>query len=266
MNIETFDKAEAQLHVATQMISLTGINLVKKKDDDSHTTAKWDSEKQQIIGREFQLNGNSHAVFVDPGDFVLGILKNGEETGRVELDGLTYMQTVEPWKKWLTDAGFKEELNLKLHYDLPSSDLYKFDAFTKPSDETLSLWADNRTMANSVLEKLNNSIGVPSDINIWPHHFDSGTYYELHQTDGATDRSIGAGFNPADGMVDEPYFYIYGWYKDLEIDYTDKPKLDQGRWILGNWNGAVLPLSKVNESSVDQFYQITSHYLKNKLK
>jgi len=222
---------------------------------------------QILVGREFQLNGNTYSVFVDPVGFALGIMKNGSETERVSLDNLTYMQTVEPWKKWLSEAGFKDELDLSLHYDLPDNDLYKFDAFSKPDDAIINLWAKNRTIANSAFENLNKSVGVPSDINIWPHHFDTGTYHELYKTDGATDRSIGAGFNPADAMVSEPYYYIYGWYKDKEIDYSDKPEQENGKWIVSDWKGAVLPISEVkDQSTVDDFYKNTSTYLKDKLK
>ncbi|MGB0917584.1 MAG: hypothetical protein ACPGU4_08340 [Flavobacteriales bacterium] len=269
MNVEQYRQAEAQIHVASQMISLTGKNLVKEQADDSHTTAKWNSEKQLIVGRNFELNGDTYSVFVDPVDFALGILKNGNEAGRVSLDGLTYMQTVEPWRKWLSEAGFDGELNLKLHYDLPDNDLYKFNAFSKPDETILKKWATNRTLANNALTNLTALVGAPSDINIWPHHFDTGTYYELHKTDGATDRSIGAGFNPADGMVSEPYFYIYGWYKDIEIDYSDKPELENGKWIINDWKGAVLPISALDDNAletVNEFYETSSNFLKNKLK
>lgn len=267
MNLEAYKQAEAQLHVASQMISLTGKNLVEKQADDSHTTTRWNSEKQLIIGREFKLNESSYSVFIDPIDFALGIMKNGSESNRVSLDELTYMQTVEPWKQWLSEAGLEGEPDLSLHYELPSSDLYKFDAFSRPDEAILKLWAKNRTIANSVFENLTKSIDAASDINIWPHHFDTGTYYELHKTDGTTDRSIGAGFNPADAMVLEPYYYIYGWYKENEIDYSDKPELENGKWIVNDWKGAVLPISEVkNQSTVDDFYKNTSTYLKDKLK
>jgi len=267
MDIQAYIRAEAQIHLASQIISLTGKNLVEKQADDSHTTAIWNAEKQRIIGRDFVLNGNTYAVFVDPVGFAIDLLKNGSETERISLDGLTYIQTVESWKNWLPDAGFQVELDLNLHYELPSSDLYKFDAFSKPSSDILALWAKNRTIANSVFENLTKSVEAPSDINIWPHHFDTGTYYELHKTDGTTDRSIGAGFNPADGMVDEPYFYIYGWYKDNEIDYSDKPALENGKWIVDDWKGAVLPITEVkDQSTADDFYKNTSFFLKEKLK
>ncbi|MBL4587197.1 MAG: hypothetical protein JKX84_09105 [Flavobacteriales bacterium] len=269
MEIEEYIKAEVQLHIACQMLSLTGINLVPKQADDSHTTAVWNSDKGIIVGREFELNGNNYQVFVDPLDFALGFIKNGEETERFPMDGLFYMQTVEPWKKWLTEAGFSGELNLKLHYELPDNDLYKFESFSKPSNEILNEWVKNRTLANNALAELTEMIGAPSDINIWSHHFDTGTYYELHKTQGETDRSIGAGFGVADSMVSEPYFYIYPWHKDKKIDYADVPKLENGRWIIKNWEGAVLPLSELEndpQTTVREFYETASNYLKDKLK
>ena len=51
MNVEDYNRAEAQLHVASQMISLTGKNLVPANPDDSQTTAIWDENKNQIVGR-----------------------------------------------------------------------------------------------------------------------------------------------------------------------------------------------------------------------
>jgi len=265
--MEDYIKAEAQIHVASQMISLTGKNLIEKNPDDSHTTAKWNAEKKLIVGRDFELNGSTYSVFVDPVNFALGLTKDGGETNRVSLDGLTYIQTVEPWKKWLIEAGFEGELDLKLHYELPDNEPYKFGAFAKPEEVTLKQWAKNRTIATNALSALTEAVGVLSEINIWPHHFDSGTYYELHKTEGATDRSIGAGFNPADDMVDEPYFYIYGWYKDNKLDYSDKPELVNGKWITNNWEGAVLPITEAaDEDAVNAFYETTSLYLKNKLK
>ena len=92
--MKDYKQAEAQIHVASQMISLTGKNLVEKQADDSHTTAKWNAEKQLLVGRKFQLNGNTYSVFVDPVGFALGIMRNGSETERVSLDNLTYMQTI----------------------------------------------------------------------------------------------------------------------------------------------------------------------------
>lgn len=57
MNVEDYNRAEAQLHVASQMISLTGKNLVPANPDDSHTTAILDEKKNQIVGLPFEWTG-----------------------------------------------------------------------------------------------------------------------------------------------------------------------------------------------------------------
>lgn len=215
------------------------------------------------------MDGAVYQVFVDPIDFTLGIMKNEVMHDSIPLHGLTYMQTVEPWKKWLTEAGFGGELDLSLHYDLPESDLYRFESFTKPDQAILESWVANRTLANQAFRKLNEMIGFDSDINIWPHHFDSGTYHVLHETDGTGDRSIGSGFALADSMVNEPYFYIYGWFKDRQLNYSDAPSIEGSRWITDGWEGAVLPISSITDNrlqAVSEFYSKTSSYLKEKLK
>lgn len=265
----TYGKVETQLHVASQMIALTGINCVKKQADDSHTTIKWKPEVGRLEGRPFVLSGSTYSVFVNPLEFTLGILKDGSVHETIPMDGKTYAETIAPWKKWLKKAGFQDEPTTELHYDLPDDDNYRFNAFEKPNDEVLKQWADLRTLANKALEQLTETIGVPSEVNIWPHHFDTGTYYELHQTDGETDRSIGAGLAIADGMVEEPYFYIYAWYKDHDIDYSDTPKLKNGKWIrTDGWNGAALPASELARTTLqglNGFFSVTSSYLQNKI-
>ena len=71
--MQGYIKAEAQLHVASQIISLRGKNLVQKQADDSHTTARWNTKKQLIISRDFELNGSTYSVFVDPINFALAL-------------------------------------------------------------------------------------------------------------------------------------------------------------------------------------------------
>lgn len=265
----TYTKTEAQLHVASQMIALTGINCMEKEADDSHTTLKWKPEFGRLEGRTFVLNSNTYAVFVNPLTFELGIMKDGEVHGTVTLDGKSYAATTAPWKEWLKAAGFDGEPTTELHYELPNDENYRFKAFEKPSNQALKRWMDIRTLANNGLEQLTETIGAPSEVNIWPHHFDTGTYYELHRTDGETDRSIGAGLAIADGMVPEPYFYIYAWYKDNQIDYADKPALNAGKWIITDgWKGAALPISALNNNALEElndFFSVTSSYLKSKI-
>lgn len=268
MSFEAYKKAEAQIHVAAQLICLTGKNLLKKQADDSHTTAWWNIEKQWLIGREFELGGVRHAVYIDPINFSLGLLQNNQVAEHISLDGHSYAHIIYQWKDWLQKAGYKHPLNLQLHYKLPDNNDYQFEAFEKPSSKILNQWAANRTLASKALKNLTNSISASSEILVWPHHFDTGTYYQLHKTNGTTDRAIGAGFNPADNMVSKPYCYIYAWSKDVNIDYTHIPNLENGKWILTDeWKGAVLPLTESqNLTTVDIFFKATAAFLQEQLK
>lgn len=263
MSNSTFNKAEIHLHIAAQMISLTGINFGEKKADDSHKTAQWDTESARILGRTFELNGNVYRVFVDVRAFELGLEKDGEVADSFPLDELTYSDTIASWKKWFADAGYTGNYVLELQYELPDTPEYQFDSFEKPSSDILIKWAALRTRANEGLSVLNTELGIFSEINIWPHHFDTGTYYVLHETDGAADRSIGAGLAVADSIVSESYFYIYGWGQDQKIDYSDAPVLCEGWWVKDGFEGAILPGTTCDE--VNEFFRAASAFLRRKL-
>jgi hypothetical protein len=108
-------------------------------------------------------------------------------------------------------------------------------------------------------------ISPSSPINIWPHHFDTGTYHPLSETG-----SIGTGFAVADTIVNEPYFYIYGWAKDKTIDYASAPDLPFGEWKTGSWKGAIMPLSTVTrlpnlKDDLKIFFASTSEFFKGNI-
>lgn len=260
---KAFSSTEIQLHVATQMLSLTGINFVGKEDDDSHTTSRFDAQAARIVGRTFNLGGARYRAFIDVRGFALGLEKDGSDLHVLPLDGLSYDETVAPWKQWLVEAGHSGDLVLDLHYEMPESESYQFKHFAKPAAAILDEWITLRSLANDALSTLTTELGIASEVNIWPHHFDTGTYYVVHKTDGDVDRSIGAGLAVADSMVPEPYFYIYGWDKDAVIDYSEAPDLGAGKWITGGWEGAVLPSSSSEGS--DAFYKLAVGFLKKEL-
>ena len=258
-----FSRAEIQLHVAAQILALTGINFVEKEDDDSHTTSFFDAQRARISGRSFTLGTASFRVFINVREFALGLQMDDSDHRLLPLDRLSYEEAIDTWKQWLAEVGNDGELIRELHYDLPDSDAYRFKYFEKPTEDALNEWIALRTMANDVLAMLTVDIGIDSEINIWPHHFDTGTYYGLHKTDGVIDRSIGAGLGVADSIVPEPYLYIYGWNKDASINYANAPDLGPGRWISGAWEGAILPSS--SSENADDFFRVATGFLKDVL-
>ena len=75
----------------------------------------------------------------------------------------------------------------------------------------------------------------PTDIRIWPHHFDLGAILYLDPTDDH--RQIGIGLSPGDGSYAEPYLYAtpFPLAKDAAL-----PSLPSGTWRREGWTGAVL--------------------------
>ena len=117
------------------------------------------------------------------------------------------------------------------------------------------------------MENLNKQSGIPSEINIWPHHFDTGVFYPVTVVNNETTQSIGAGFAMADTMINEPYFYLYGWTKDGKIEYKEATDLEAGKWLTEGWQGAVLRTSEFNTiKEVNSFFEASYQFLINQLK
>lgn len=269
MPVNAFTEAEVQLHRAAQMISLTGINFVQHVPDDSHTTSVWDAHHVKLMGREFTLGEQPFHVGLHAVRFELQLIRGDDVVESLDLDGRTEEQVIEQWKKWFRNAGYEGEFVVSLHYDLPDSAMYRADQFTKPDNALLEEWMRRRSLANRSLSWLNAHLDLTSEVNIWPHHFDTGTYYELHHVDGEADRSMGAGLAVADTMISESYFYLYAWRKEGTVDYSEAPLLPGGHWITDGWEGAVLPISQIPEnadSSVQEFYRAASDFLRTRLR
>jgi len=55
-------------------------------------------------------------------------------------------------------------------------------------------------------------------------------------------------------MVDEPYLYfsVYG-LNGHEVNYNNIQSLKTGYWIVDNWKGSVLKMSKINPKAIHSF-------------
>jgi len=122
-------------------------------------------------------------------------------------------------------------------------------------------------MANQAMSALNQLSGITSEINIWPHHFDTGVYYSITEANGESIQAIGGGLAIADSMIDEPYFYLYGWAKEGTIDYSSAPSNTSGQWLTEGWQGAVLRASDIsNIEDTNAFFKEAYEFLFNQLK
>jgi hypothetical protein len=150
-------------------------------------------------------------------------------------------------KLGLDTSGFANELHFEIT-DYP----FKNDSFVNLPEAGLRLWKRFRKLSKEAALHLLGYLQAESEIRIWPHHFDTGVYTEVNAEVG-----IGFGLAMADGMEASPYFYLSGYaLGDKEFKYNHLPKLESGRWEIGEyWKGAVVPLNALKSLGETAIYE-----------
>ena len=268
MKIDTnrYQKTDLLIHKAAQVIAFLGKSLAKERADDSHATFIYDLEKNALIGKKLKIKKKKFTAALHFSDFALH-LKNKDEILIFFLEGKTNAEIIVKVKKRLSA---KKLGSFNLHYELPEDyDLEQYKMI-RPTQEALQEWGSVRDLAAQVFEKVNEIIAIPSAINIWPHHFDTGTYHVLAKDEKGAAASVGTGFAMADLVASAPYFYIYGWVRDKEIDFSKAPSLPCGEWKTGDWKGAVVSLEAISRMAEPQkelavFFETTFQFFKSQL-
>ena len=265
INIDLYNSSEITIHRMAQFMALTGANLIDKKPDDSHTNLAWEATEGLLSGRYFIINGQKRRLVFKPDTFQLIFQDNQNNNFAVfNAKNRSYNDSSEWWQQSIVSFGYLEKLTTALHYDLPEQAAYSSSGIKATDYASIKLWTAIRTQANDALTYLNDIVGIDSEIRIWPHHFDTGVYYPLKSDNEGVTCSVGAGLAIADSMIPEPYYYIYGWSKDGEVDLSKAPGLTHGRWMRKDWKGAVLPAFESREK-VNGFFMETFGFLKEEI-
>jgi hypothetical protein len=265
ININRYIKTETPIHKATQLLAFLGKKLGEEKADDSQTTVVYETTKDALIGKPITINGQIYVAELRFRDFNLAIVSD-DNSEVFTLEGKSIPEVLAEFQKRM-DVNLPD---FELHYELPDDyDLQQY-ILVQPERAALTEWAEIRQMAAETFAVVNTIITPPSAINIWPHHFDTGTYHVLKTGAKGDTASVGCGFAIADTVVNEPYFYIYGWVKDATIDFDNAPDLTFGEWKTGDWKGAVLPLSVVKKlpnlnADLEAFFATTFRFFKSKI-
>ena len=99
---------------------------------------------------------------------------------------------------------------------------------------------------------------LENEICIWPHHFDTGIYVQV--TD---DLGLGFGLAMEDTMLDQAYFYMFGYHGESPISYLNLTPLSAGKWETGeHWKGAVLPLNVISGSFREEALRMIQLFIK----
>ena len=257
-DLQAYNHIDQRLHLLSQVLAKANRTYVPKIADDSHTNLYFDLIGNRIIGRWVQtekfrllfgldLASLSYKIICKDLSITLTIETIGKTIHQIETEMESQLHAI-----GLNPNGFCNPLHFKINtYDFRNEPVGELN----PDD--LELWKYYRSMANYLCNDLLCHAQVATDVRIWPHHFDTGVYFELPNHPG-----IGFGLAMSDVLVGAPYFYMAAYPKSGMVDYSNVPRLDYGKWITkSKWKGAVLPLTELNSDSSSEDYAIGRSFI-----
>ena len=240
-----------QQHLAAQFIALTGRYIIPQKPDFSNINMQYHSAKEMLLGNQL------------PGDFYIGlhlqslkvqILNSKMEVVKeLSLIGKSFDEVFQEFKALLGNlkidiSGLKTEQPFELTTDSLKEGKYFFDA-QKANQENIFYRHNAEVIISEMAARFKDAIPV----RIWPHHFDTGTFAPIATNKkGDTSKTIGIGWAIPDSMVDEPYFYLSFWSESPVSEINDLLAPGSGKWMMPEWNGAVLKLSDILEKTTPE--------------
>jgi hypothetical protein len=243
MDIALYSKIDQKLHFLSQVIAKVNRSFVPAVADDSHSNMFFDPLSGCIYGRWFttndlclilRLNLNTQAfeLINEKWTVLLSATFAGKKMGQVEEE---LAVALAPYNL----SGL--DIFSAMHYEMPNYPLANLALETLKVAERKT-WTSYRMLANEACSNLSGLAQKRTEIRIWPHHFDTGIYFNAHPNLG-----VGFGLAMADTLIDEAYFYLSAYPQVGKIDFTNAPEMKAGKWILSpDWNSAVLPISVIS--------------------
>lgn len=263
-----------QQHHASQFIALAGKHLIPATKDDSHTNMQYISETESLLGNSLP---GGKKISLDLPSLRISIIQDEDKIlDEIELHGKTKTEVFDELKISLEKTGTDVSgFTNQLHYDIPSHPLDHKAVFNTSFKNHFLENTIYRHNADLLLKEIVHLYPDAEALRIWPHHFDTGSFIALSKdSKGELSQSISFGWAIPDSMIPEPYFYLSFWSKNKSPKKYELPDLPAGKWMIPEWNGAVLPHSKIqnHQSSQSQFelshsffvsgISILLHYLK----
>lgn len=240
--MKTYTEIDQYIHQVSQILAKLSRSLVPEKDDDSHTNLYWEPIHQRLLGRWISTSNGKVMPALYLGRMSFQWLDQQMEViQEISLLNKNHLEAETLVEKSAYAIGIqKPNLMSPLHFDIPDYPFVMHPIQTIV-ENTLTEWSHFRSLANHVLRDIGQSVQKEVDTRIWPHHFDTGIFFQWNDTLG-----IGAGLAMEDKMAGAPYFYISGYTGDHQIDYAKAAKLSRGKWIKdGSWKGGILPIDQM---------------------
>ncbi len=263
---EGMQEALMQQHYAAQFLAKVGRHLIPQKADDSNTNMEFIPEENLLLGNALP---NKIRLALNLSDLKLIILDNADSIKKtISLNGKTQREVFVELSQDLADLGvdvtnFKNEL----HYEIPFHPISKGAVFSIKNKNAFIENSNFRNNAKIVLNEITQLFTQEEPIRIWPHHFDTGAFFTVKKNEkGDPIQTIGIGFAIPDSMVAEPYYYLSFW-SEKPIEGLDKfPPLANGKWMMPDWNGAILRNSDLLKAQTAQEqYQIAETFFETRI-
>ena len=258
------NEALQQQYHATQFIAMAGRHLIPQQPDDSNTNMQYLPEQELLTGNELS---NGFRLTLRLTDLKLCFLDQaGKCKNGISLVGKSKQQVFEELKKTLIALDIEvSKFKNELHYEIPSHKLENGASFIITDSKLFEENTKYRHNAELIMNNLATLYPKASSVRVWPHHYDTGFLLPVaYNEKGELSKSIGLGWAIPDGMVDEPYYYLSFWSEKPDDNLKTLPELTAGKWMVPDWNGAVLKHSEIQkQSSADkQFELVKSFYTK----
>ncbi len=261
-NKEMKDALEQQHHAA-QFLALVGHHLIPQKTDDSNTNMQYISDNDTLSGNSLP---GGYRLALQLTDLNINILdKDDEVLEEIVSAGKSKQEVFTELKQKLSGFGvdvtkFKEVL----HYEIPEHGLDKGAPFSIKNKRYYIENSIHRHNAEIIINEIAADFDQSEPVRVWPHHFDTGTFIPVSRNEkGEVSQTIGAGWAINDSMINEPYFYLSFWSQKPLENPGDIPPLKSGRWMMPDWNGAVLKLSEITrEETAEKQYQLAESFYK----
>lgn len=258
--MQEYNKIDQYMHLLCQVIAKTNRTFVTAEPDDSHTNLYFDPVGDRIVGRWFECEGKQLLLSLNLNSFKIEALNryfqsifSAEVIGNT-MDEIEMKVQQELQARGLSVEGFKNPMP----YEIPAYSSTQ-EIFSKILEKDLTEWKHYRRLANLTCYAFLGYVQcTTSEVRIWSHHFDTGFYAYIHD-----DLMVGFGLAMQDKLVDSPYFYMFAVKKSKPLVYEQLPQSENWSWLLDdNWQGAILPISKLEDLDNDHSIKILNEYFK----
>ncbi len=257
--MQEYNKTDRLLHTLCQVIAKVNRTFVPKKDDDSHTNLYFDTLGNRISGRWIKTEKEPLLFTLNLGTLNFELLSLAQKKiFSASVTGKTIEEIEVETEKLLLGAGlYPEGLRNPLHFEIPKYFPAKTPVASIPLS-ALEKWKYFRKLANDSCNDLMGHAQASSEIRIWPHHFDTGIYFENHSCIG-----IGFGLAMQDDMAGSPYFYMAGYPEKGSLSPEGLPQSNLWSWKTNEyWRGVILPLTNLENATEAQSKATLNDYLR----